>query len=111
MRVNCECGDFRVLAYGERWECETCGRRWNTEQIPAEEYRSFARAVRRYQIVSGAFIAVLLAIFVPLIVLVDPRIGFSGLILAFVWSTFVRPRQRRKLLERARGPRWELRQE
>ena len=99
--VTCECGEVRGLPYGARWECETCGRRWNTEQIPLEEYRALVQAVRRYQLQSVVFAAVMLAIFAPLIVLVDVRIGISGLIVFFAWAFLLRPRQRRRLLESA----------
>jgi hypothetical protein len=110
--VTCECGDVRLLRYGERWECETCGRRWNTEQIPAEEYRKLESALRRYQLQSLGFAVVLVGIFAPLMVLVDVRLGITGLIVFFAWAFLLRPRQRRRLLHEARqGNRWQLRPE
>jgi hypothetical protein len=111
VRVTCECGEVRALAYGERWTCEACGRRWNTEQIPEVEYRALERAVRRYQLQAVAFAVVVVAIVVPLALLVDIRIGISGLILFFAWAFLWRPRQRARLLERVRKPSWELRPE
>jgi hypothetical protein len=108
IRVTCECGEVRAVPYGERWTCETCGRKWNTTQIPAEEYQALERAVRRYERQSIGFAVVMLAIFVPLIVFVDVRLGISGLIIFFAWSVFVRPRQRAKLFQRVRGPKWQL---
>jgi hypothetical protein len=108
IRVTCECGEVRALPYGERWACETCGRRWNTQQIPADEYRALERAFRRYQLQAVAFTVVMLAVFAPLIVLVDVRLGVTGLIIFFAWAFLLRPRQRTKLLEKARGPKWEL---
>ena len=96
--VTCECGAARLLPYGQRWECEQCGRRWNTAQIPEEEYRHLERAVRRYQIEAIAFAAVLIAVFAPLIVLVDVRLGVTGLIVFFAWAFLLRPRRRRKLM-------------
>jgi hypothetical protein len=112
IKVVCECGETRFLPYGERWECETCRRRWNTEQIPAEEYRRFERAVRRYKLESALFAALMLAVFVPLVVLVDVRLGVTALIIFFAWSFLLRPRQRRRLLGAVRdGARWQLRPE
>jgi hypothetical protein len=112
IQVTCECGEARSLRYGERWECETCGRRWNTEQIPPEEYRALANAVRRYQRQSILFAATMLAVFAPLVVFVDFRLGITGLILFFAWAFLVRPRQRRRLLNTVLGgPRWQLRPE
>ncbi|MDX6455611.1 MAG: hypothetical protein QOD48_1718 [Gaiellaceae bacterium] len=109
IKVTCECGEFRSLPYGEQWKCETCGRRWNTEQIPAEEYRALSDAIKRYQRQSVLFAAVMLAIFIPLVVLVDVRLGVTGLILFFAWAFLVRPRMRRRLLDKVRsGPRWQL---
>ena len=108
VQVTCECGQSRSLAYGDRWTCEQCGKRWNTEQIPADEYQALARALRRYQLQSLVFAVVMLAVFAPLTLLVDLRIGITGLIVFFVWAFLLRPRQRQKLLERARSPRWQL---
>jgi hypothetical protein len=107
--VTCECGEVRALAYGSRWECETCGRRWNTEQIPAEEYASVYRAVRRYQRQAVLFVVVMIAIFAPLVVFVDIRLGFTGLIVVFAWAFLLRPRQRRRIAEATRArTRWQL---
>jgi hypothetical protein len=99
---------MRAVPYGERWTCERCGRTWNTRQIPAEEYEALERAVRRYEWQSIGFAVGMLAIFVPLIVFVDVRLGFTGLIIFFAWAFLVRPRMRAKLFERVRGPKWQL---
>ena len=48
--VRCDCGQIRYLAYGEGWVCEECGRRWNTGQIPAEEYWGIMYEMRRYRL-------------------------------------------------------------
>lgn len=110
--VTCECGEVRLLEYGSSWECETCGRRWNTEQIPAEEYRAVEHAVRRYQLQSIVFAGIMLAVFLPLIVLVDIRLGITGLIVFFAWAFLFRPWQRRRVVEAARkAAHWELRPE
>jgi hypothetical protein len=110
--VTCECGEVRWLRYGEQWQCETCGRRWNTAQIPRDEYQVIERAVRRYELQTFAFIGVMLAIFVPLIVFVDPRLGVTGLIIFFAWAFLLRPRRQRRLLETVRSAsEWQLRPE
>jgi hypothetical protein len=109
IRVTCECGTVRSVPYGERWECETCGRRWNTEQIPAEAYTAHIAAIRRYRRQSVAFLAVMLGVFVPLTAFVDTRFAVTGIALFFLWSFLVRPRLRRRLLATVRGlSRWEL---
>jgi hypothetical protein len=110
--VTCECGDVRWLHYGERWECEQCGRKWNTAQIPADEYGVVEAAVRRYERQTLAFAGAMIAVFAPLIVFVDPRLGITGLILFFAWAFLLRPRRQRRLLETVRAAsRWQLRPE
>ncbi len=107
--VTCDCGNLRLLAYDERWECERCGRRWNTGQIPAADYDRLARAVRRYKLQSLGFAILLVAVFAPLMILVDVRLGITGLIVFFAWAFLVRPRQRRKIVEATRGVgNWQL---
>jgi hypothetical protein len=110
--VKCDCGQVRWLAYGDRWQCEECGRSWNTAQIPEQEYRALQRAVRRYELQSLVFAGVLLAIFAPLIVFVDVRLGITGMVVFFFWSFMLRPHMRRRLLARVLGSaRWQLRPE
>jgi hypothetical protein len=110
--VTCDCGEVRWLQYGDQWQCETCGRRWNTAQIPRDEYQVIERAVQRYKLQTIAFIAVMLAVFVPLMVLVDPRIGVTGLIIFFAWAFLLRPLRQRRLLATVRSAsEWQLRPE
>jgi nitrate reductase NapE component len=107
--VTCECGDARLLPYRTLWTCERCGRRWNTGQIPESEYRELEKAVRRYQIETLAFAVAVVAIFAPLTILVDVRIGLVGLFVFFVWTFFLRPRRQRRLVASVLpGARWQL---
>jgi hypothetical protein len=107
--VNCECGETRELAYGERWQCETCGRSWDTGRIPAEEYDGLLRRMRRYRLEAVAVAAVLAAILVPLIVVVSESFIFLTPIIAAVWLFLYLPMWRRKVRRAARNaPRWEL---
>ena len=48
--IKCECGETEEVAYGERWRCERCGRSWNTQNIPAEEYEGLLRRMRRHKL-------------------------------------------------------------
>jgi hypothetical protein len=48
--VTCECGQKRELRYGERWRCEGCGRRFDTNKIPMEEYAAIRRTQIRYRL-------------------------------------------------------------
>src|SRR5437868_6421287 len=71
--IKCDCGETRDVAYGERWGCETCGRSWNTQQIPAEEYAGLLRRVRRHKLEALAMTAISAGVMVPLIVVVSSR--------------------------------------
>ena len=48
--VTCECGRRRDLQYGERWKCDGCGRRYDTNKIPVEEYAAIRRTQVRYRL-------------------------------------------------------------
>jgi hypothetical protein len=109
--VKCECGERRELHYGERWRCEGCGRGYDTNKIPLEEYASLHRnRVRDRILPSIVFTAAVAAglVFVligrPLaLIVVFPLIGF-------LWSSFVRPaRRRRQYAAIADRPRWQIR--
>ena len=97
------------MPYDERWECDRCHRRWNTGQIPAEEYWGIMRDMRRLRI---TVIFTALALVVPVVALV-PFAGARILILLPVlmgfWFIFYMPRWRRRVREQARSlRRWQL---
>ena len=109
IRITCDCGEAASLRYGERWQCPSCGRSWNTAQIPVEEYRGVLRALRRYRFVAiGAALAVLAA-YLPLVVFVSPGIILTAPILLGGLAIFLGPfwkrRVRRLIAER---PVWDL---
>lgn len=107
--ISCECGEKRDVPYGERWQCETCGRAWNTAQIPAEEYEQLLRSVRRHKLEALGLAAVSAAVLVPLVVFVSAR--FLGLvpIAMMAWLFVFLPRWRRRYYRTARAaPRWQL---
>jgi hypothetical protein len=111
--LTCECGERRYLHYGEIWTCEKCGRRWNTERIPIDQYAELRKAQLRYR-----RIPIIVSTISLLCVLAFAIAGkaFAGLILlafaATTYSMFVRPIHRRKY-RRAAGdlPTWEIRPE
>ena len=107
--ITCECGETREVPYGERWICERCNRSWNTGQIPAEEYAGLLRSMRRCRLEALLVAAVLAAILVPLIVVVNPTFIFVTPMVAAAWLFLYLPRWRRKVRTAARNaPRWEL---
>jgi hypothetical protein len=107
--VSCECGESRSLGYGERWECEKCGRRWNTGQIPADEYTGLMRDLRRLRLEMVAAAVVVVAVFLPLIIWVSQGFIFFLPILlgmaAILYGPTWKKRVRRRIAER---PVWEL---
>jgi hypothetical protein len=110
--VRCDCGGIGYVPYGERWECSTCHRRWNTGQIPAEEYWGIMRDMRRMRI---TVMVTALSLVVPVLALV-PLAGVRILVLLPVimgfWFIFYMPRWRRRVREHARSLRkWNLRPE
>jgi hypothetical protein len=110
--IRCECGEARHVAYGESWVCEACGRRWNTAQIPADEYWGIMREMRRMRLsVIGVALALtlvfgLLALFVAESLLLLLPVVLAG------WLVLYMPWWRRKVRRRARSvPKWSLRPE
>ena len=111
--VTCECGVKRDVRYGEVWTCEQCGRRWDTNQIPREEYEQVRRTQLRYRVLPVALglLVASLAIFFTLtgnvfsVFLLLP-VALTG------WFALVRPVHRRRYRRAiADLPRWNLRAE
>jgi hypothetical protein len=107
--VRCDCERVSHLAYGERWTCEGCGRRWNTGQIPVDEYWAIMREMRRYRIVAIGAAVALGVTFALLAFLVAQRLLLLFPIVMAGWYLLYMPRWRRRVRQRARSlPRWEL---
>jgi hypothetical protein len=97
------------VAYGDRWRCERCGRSWNTQQIPPEEYDGLLRRVRRHKIEAVAATAIAVAVMVPLVTVVSERFILLTPALLAAWIFFLVPFWRRRYHRTARNaPRWEL---
>jgi len=108
--VSCRCGEKAYLSYGEQWTCERCGRHWDTNQIPVEQYAAIRSTQLRYRRVPIAISVVALACIVAG-VLVGKALG--GLIIvaiiATTWSMFFRPIHSRKYRQAlAQLPTWTL---
>jgi hypothetical protein len=111
--VTCECGVKHDVRYGEAWTCEQCGRRWDTSQIPREQYEQVRRTQLRYRALPAALglLVAGLAIFFSLTGNV-----FSVFLLMPValtsWFALLRPVHRRRYRRAiADLPRWNLRPE
>ena len=107
--ITCECGEKRSLRYGRRWTCERCGRTWNTEQIPAEEYGRFARDLRRPKLVALAVALGLAALVAVAALVVDLGLLFVLPLLLAGVAIFAGPLWKKAVRKRfAERPRWEL---
>jgi hypothetical protein len=111
--VKCECGERRELRYGERWRCEGCGRSYDTNRIPLQEYASL-RHDRVHDRILPSFIFATLACVVLVLVLIGRPLA-AVLVVAlvgFFWGTFARPaRRRRQYKAIADRPRWQIKAE
>lgn len=110
--VRCDCGQVNYLDYGEIWQCSQCKRRWNTSQIPSEEYWGVMREMRQFRLRAIAAAVCIGGVFAVLAL----TISFSFFVLLPIFMTFwyiyYMPRWRRRVRERARSlPEWTLRPE
>jgi hypothetical protein len=109
--LTCECGNKGELHYGERWECEDCGRTFDTRKIPLEEYAAIRRTQLRFRIVP--LISGLILLAAVILFFAKGKVFGAIIIVPFLfaaWNMFVRPffrsRYRRALTESA--PTWEI---
>ena len=61
--LRCDCGTEGRAQYAERYTCASCGRTYDTSQIPAGDYDAIRALDRRYRLISQA-IVVLMALVV-----------------------------------------------
>ncbi len=110
--VRCDCGEIAYLPYGDRWQCPRCNRKWDTNQIPSEEYWGIIREMRRYRLNVITAALVMAAVMLILGRFLGARVFPLGIVLAGVFSIFYMPRWRRRVRTRARSlPTWQLRPE
>jgi len=110
--VACECGKMAHVPYGETWQCDSCGRRWNTAQIPAEEYRGIMREMRRFRLVAIGIAAGLALLFGLLAAFVAQSIFLLFPVVMAGWFLLFMPWWRRRIRRRVRSlPTWQLRPE
>lgn len=107
--VTCACGRVRRVPYGETWQCEDCGRRWDTAQIPSDVYRGILDGMRNARLVVIGIAVGLASAFGLLAFLVAERlILLLPVVLAF-WLVWFMPWWRRRLRRKTRElPSWEL---
>ena len=110
--VQCHCGDRLLIPYGSKQAC-SCGRTWNTTQIPAADYATLRATVRRFRRNEIAFFLLAAALVAALLAVgrTAPAIIAAPAFL-LVWVRWFRPwwklRKQRKLTDL---PVWNLRPE
>ena len=111
--VTCECGEKRDLSYGDAWTCERCGRRWDTNQIPREDYNAIRRTQLRFRALPAALGLLVASVALFFILTHNAFSVFFLLPVALgVWFVFLRPVHRRRYRAAiADLPRWELKPE
>jgi hypothetical protein len=108
--LTCECGERRELHYGEQWRCDKCGRTWNTNRIPLEQYARIHKRqlrLRRMMLTLLAIAVVSVAGFI----LIGKFLG--GIMLVAVcaigWRMYIWPKQKQRYLESIDDlPSWEI---
>jgi hypothetical protein len=111
--VTCECGSKHDLAYGDRWTCENCGRAYDSNRIPREEYDVIRRTQLRFRVLPVALGLVVLALAVFFTLTGNVFSVFFLLPVGLMlWFVFLRPLHRRRYRAAiADLPRWDLRAE
>ncbi len=108
--LTCKCGEHQYLHYGEIWTCEQCGRRWNTERIPIEQYAELRQAQLRYRRIP--IILSVLSLICVIAFIIAGRALAGLIIIAFgatAYSMFARPLYRRRYREALTDiPKWEI---
>jgi hypothetical protein len=109
--VNCECGQTRYLAYGERWRCESCGRSYDTNRIPRDEYEEIRQISLRFRLLPIAFGALIAAAAIAFTLTGNiPGVFFLLPVALVIWFVFIRPIHRKRYREAIKGlPVWQLR--
>lgn len=110
--LTCDCGERRDLRYGERWQCEKCGRTWDTRRIPPEDYAAVRRIRTRFVLIPMVILVAIVATVVLFVVF--GRI-YALILLPFaltMWSMYGRSIHRRRLRRALdRVPEWKIRPE
>jgi hypothetical protein len=101
--ITCHCGKVEKVPYGERWRCPSCGIKWNTAQIPEDEYWGVMRRMRRFRIqvitlglALGVAAVVLALVYQPIVVLAVPMLIVG-------WQIWYMPMWRRRVRRATRS--------
>jgi hypothetical protein len=111
--ITCDCGASTEVPYNERWTCDTCGKTWDTGQIPPADYEALLRGVRRYRLLVLGPPLLLAAIMIPLAAIIGVQYAFLLFVLVMGYALLVVPQLRRRASARMRDSTksWKLRPE
>lgn len=111
--VTCDCKTAALVGYGKRWTCQSCGKTWDTSQIPREEFDALLASVRRYRLLTVGPPFALSLVLIPLSILLDLRFAFLLFVLVLGHGLLVLPQLRRHATQRVleAAPKWKLRPE
>jgi len=94
--LTCDCGTTVEIGYGEVWTCDSCGKTWDTNRIPASEYGALVAAVRRYRLLVLGPPVVMAAVLIPLSVLIGLQYAFLLFVLIMGYGLLAVPQLRRR---------------
>jgi hypothetical protein len=99
--LRCDCGAEAMVAYGERWTCERCGRTYDTNSIPSGDFEAIQAMRRRYRIAGYAGVAFVAALVLLLALTAQEYQLFIGLpFILILWFMYVRPVMRSRYRKR-----------
>ena len=109
--ITCDCGASGSVPYGEQWHCDSCGRTWDTTQIPADEYAALLGSVRRFKVLIVGPPLLAAAVLIPLTVYVGLEFALLLFLVMLFWRLFAVPELRRRATRRVveDNPKWQLR--
>jgi hypothetical protein len=107
--VKCDCGNVNHVPYGDAWTCERCKRRWNTAQIPHDEYWGIMKQMRWFRFQAMGVAVAIAVTFFLLGATVEKRFFVLAPLVLGAWFLFYMPQWRRKVRAAARNlPTWKL---
>ena len=108
--VTCDCGEHGRVEPGATWSCPSCGRTYETADIPGDEYAAVASEVNRTKLRALVGFAVIVAVFVPLGFLLGAELWITGAVVLAVFYFAYGPKLKRDVRRIVRDlPRWEVR--
>ena len=107
--VRCDCGQVQYVPYGDTWKCPECSRRWDTNQIPADQYWGIMKEMRDERVKVMIAAVVVAGGFAAIAVTQGPAAWALAPIVVGGWMLVFMPRWRRRLRAKARSvPTWQL---